>query len=156
MGEIVIEDVDAGAPAAVAAVERYVAELVERFPSGFDPGAPPASDEAVAPFRPPRGLFLVARRGEETLGCGAVQYLDSNTAEIKRMWVSAGARGLGLGRRLLAALEDVARAAGRTRVVLDTQETLVEARSLYASAGYTEIERYNDNPYATHFFAKDL
>lgn len=156
MDDVVIEVVDAGAPAAVGAVERYVAELVERFPSGFDPGAPPASDEATAPFRPPRGMFLVARRGEETVGCGAVQYLDGTTAEIKRMWVSAGARGLGLGRRLLAALEDVARDAGRTRVVLDTQETLVEARSLYRSAGYAEIERYNDNPYATHFFAKDL
>lgn len=156
MGEIVIEEIDAGAPAAVGAVERYVAELVERFPRGFDPGAPPASEEATAPYRPPHGRFFVARRGGETVGCGAVHHLDSSTAEIKRMWVSAGARGLGLGRRLLARLEDEARAAGRTRVVLDTNETLLEARSLYLSAGYTEIERYNDNPYATHFFAKDL
>jgi GNAT superfamily N-acetyltransferase len=156
VGEVVIEVVDAGAPAAVRAVERYVAELVERFPSGFDPGAPPPSDEAIAPFRPPSGVFLVARRDEEILGCGAVQYLDGSTAEIKRMWVSADARGLGLGRRLLVRLEDEARAAGRTRVVLDTNETLLEARSLYGSAGYAEIERYNDNPYATHFFAKEL
>ena len=150
-----IEVVDGGCPAAMWAVERYVAELAERFPAGFDPGLPSA-EEATATFGPPNGRFLLATRGTETVGCGGVQYLDETTAEIKRMWVSAGARGLGLGRRLLAVLEDVARAAGRTRVVLDTQETLVEARSLYVSAGYTEVERYNDNPYATHFFAKDL
>lgn len=152
---MVIEVVDGGCPPAMWAVERYVAELAERFPAGFDPGLPPA-EEATKTFGPPKGRFLLAKRGTETVGCGGVQYLDDITAEIKRMWVSAGVRGLGLGKRLLSHLEDAARADGRTRVVLDTNETLAEARSLYRSAGYSEIDRYNDNPYATHFFAKDL
>jgi GNAT superfamily N-acetyltransferase len=65
-------------------------------------------------------------------------------------------RGLGLGRRLLARLEDVARDLGRTRVVLDTNEVLVEAIAMYERAGYRSIERYNDNPYAHRWFAKDL
>ena len=150
-----IEVVDGGAPAAMWAVERYVGELAERFPSGFDPGLPSA-EEAATTFGPPNGLFLVARRGDETVGCGGVQFLDDATAEIKRMWVSAGARGSGLGRRLLVHLEDVARDAGRRRVVLDTNGVLAEALALYRSSGYVAVDRYNDNPYATHFFAKDL
>ena len=153
--EVVVEVVDGGAPAAMWAVERYVAELAERFPSGFDPGLPTA-DEATATFAPGRGCFLVARRGDETVGCGGVQFLDERTAEVKRMWVGPTARGVGLGRRLLAELEAVARAGGRTRVVLDTNEVLDEALALYRTAGYVPIDRYNDNPYATHFFAKDL
>ena len=155
MSEVVIEPVDGGSAAALWAVERYVAELSERFPAGFDPGLPSA-EEATATFAPPNGRFLLATRGTETVGCGGVQYLDETTAEVKRMWVSAGARGTGLGKRLLSRLEDAARADGRARVVLDTNETLAEALSLYRSAGYVDIDRYNDNPYATHFFAKDL
>jgi hypothetical protein len=41
-------------------------------------------------------------------------------------------------------------------VVLDTNETLTEAISMYERAGYRPIERYNDNPDAQHWFAKDL
>ena len=155
MAEVVIDVVDGGSPAAMWAVEQYVAELAERFPSGFDPGLPSAA-EATATFGPPNGLFLVASQDGETVGCGGVQFLDETTAEIKRMWVSGSARGSGLGRRLLARLEDATRAAGRRRVVLDTNGVLDEALALYRSSGYLAVDRYNDNPYATHFFAKDL
>lgn len=155
MGEVVIDVVDGGVPAAMWAVEQYVAELAERFPSGFDPGLPSA-EEASATFGPPHGLFLVATVDGETVGCGGVQFLDDTTAEIKRMWVGASARGSGLGRRLLAHLEDAARDAGRRRVVLDTNGVLDEALALYRSSGYLAVDRYNDNPYATHFFAKDV
>lgn len=155
MAEVVIEVVDGGAPAAMAAVQRYVDELAERFPAGFDPGLP-STDEATATFGPPSGRFLLATLDGEVVGCGGVQFLDATTAEIKRMWVSDAARGQGLGRRLLAQLEDAAVAAGRRRIVLDTNGVLDEALGLYRSSGYVAIDRYNDNPYATHFFAKDL
>jgi ribosomal protein S18 acetylase RimI-like enzyme len=65
-------------------------------------------------------------------------------------------RGLGLGRRLLAELEGQARADGATSVRLDTHRSLTEAVTLYRSAGYREIAAYNDNPYAHHWFAKNL
>lgn len=96
------------------------------------------------------------RSDDATLGCGGLQRLDDRTAEIKRMWIHPDWRGLGLGGRLLARLEAAARGLGRSRVVLDTNETLTEAITMYERAGYHPIDRYNDNPYAHHWFAKDL
>jgi GNAT superfamily N-acetyltransferase len=93
--------------------------------------------------------------GTATIGCGGVQRIDDRTGEIKRMWIHPGWRGLGLGRRLLARLEDVGRALGRSRAILDTNETLREAVAMYERAGSRTIERDNDNLYAHHWFAKD-
>jgi GNAT superfamily N-acetyltransferase len=154
VGEVELVEVDAASADARWAMAQYFAELDERFPSGFDPGG--ALDEAAEAYAPPRGAFVLARRDAEVLGCGAVQRLDERTAEVKRMWVSPSARGLGLGRRLLARLEELAAALGCERVVLDTNGTLTEAIAMYASQGYATVERYNDNPYAEHWFAKDL
>lgn len=138
-------------PRVQAAVARYVAELVDRFPSGFDPG--PADP------RDPEATYLLVTSGGEVVACGGVRPLEPGTvgtAEVKRMWVDAGWRGAGLGSRLLAALEALAADLGHTRVVLDTNGTLTEAIALYERAGYTRTERYNDNPYAEAFFTKDL
>ena len=65
-------------------------------------------------------------------------------------------RGLGLARRLLGALEALARDAGLALVRLDTNKALAEAQALYLSAGYAPIPRFNDNPYAHHWFEKRL
>jgi GNAT superfamily N-acetyltransferase len=132
----------------------YFAELAARFPRGFDPGD--ALDEAASEYRPPTGLFVLGRDGDEVVACGALAHVDERTAEIKRMWVRPSHRGQGLATRLLAHLEAEAVAAGRARVMLDTNGVLVEAIALYRAQGYTAIERYNDNPYAEHWFAKDL
>jgi ribosomal protein S18 acetylase RimI-like enzyme len=72
------------------------------------------------------------------------------------MWVAPDARGLGLGRRLLAELERHAREAGVRTLRLDTNRALTEAIELYRAAGFEEIERFNDEPHADHFFAKSL
>ncbi|MEN9646731.1 MAG: hypothetical protein RL238_3400 [Actinomycetota bacterium] len=145
---------DAGAPAARAAMGAYFAELDRRFTNGFDPGD--ALDEAASAFNPPAGVFLLGRLDGEVVACGGVQWLDDETAEIKRMWVHDRCRGMGVGRRLLEALEAEAVAAGRTRVVLDTNGVLAEAIAMYRRLGYADIERYNDNPYAQHWFAKHV
>ena len=72
------------------------------------------------------------------------------------MWLAGSARGLGLGRRLLADLEArAARAQART-VRLETNATLVEAIALYRSAGYAEVPPFNDEPFADHWFEKRL
>jgi GNAT superfamily N-acetyltransferase len=136
------------------ALSQYFGELDRRFPTGFDPGD--AIDGDAALFNPPNGCFVIARRDGETVGCGAVTMLDDATAEIKRMWVSPTCRGIGLGRRLLTRLEDECRRVSRTRVVLDTNGVLLEAITMYRACGYTEIERYNDNPYAELWFTKTL
>lgn len=133
-------------------VAAYYSELDRRFDGGFNPGhggyaGKPADASDV---------FLVARRHGRAVGCGALKPLDASTAEIKRMWVSPYARGLGIARRLLEALEKEARQSGMKRVVLDTNRSLLEAQAMYRKAGYREIERYNENSYADFFFEKEL
>ena len=72
------------------------------------------------------------------------------------MWVDDEWRGAGLGSRMLRELEGLAGRLGHHRVVLDTNGTLGEAIAMYERAGYTPIERYNDNPYAEAWFEKRL
>jgi GNAT superfamily N-acetyltransferase len=146
--------VAAGSVEARWAMARYFEELDARIPGGFDPGD--AMVDAAAGYDPPDGAFVVARAGEATVGCGAVVFLDDETAEVKRMWISSEVRGRGLGKRLLAHLEDEARRGGRSTVLLDTNGALTEAIAMYEAAGYRATTRYNDNPYAERWFSKHL
>jgi GNAT superfamily N-acetyltransferase len=154
VSDVVLAAADPAGEEARWAMASYFAELAARFPHGFDPGD--ALDEAASEYRAPTGLFVLAHDGAEAVACGALLHLDGATAEIKRMWVRPSHRGRGLATRLLAHLEAEAAAAGRTCVILDTNGVLTEAIALYRARGYTPIERYNDNPYAEHWFAKDL
>ncbi len=142
-----------GEPQARICLDTYFAELAERFDGGFDPSRKPFRD---ADMSPPAGLLLVATLHGEPVGCGAMTFLPKRVAYIKRMWVAHSVRGLGLGRRLLAELENRARAAGVRRVQLETKDVLREAINLYTSAGYREVEPFNDEPYADHWFEKVL
>ncbi len=135
-------------------IGRYVAELGERFPAGFDPTRSIPADEDD--LRPPRGLLLVARHRGRPVGCGALKHHPGAPTELKRMWVDPSTRGLGVGRRLLDELEREAAAAGAARVRLETNEALTEAIALYRSSGYREVPAFNDEPYAHHWFEKDL
>jgi GNAT superfamily N-acetyltransferase len=72
------------------------------------------------------------------------------------MWIRPDARGAGVGSLLLDALIEQSRALGHTRLLLDTNATLTTALAMYAKHGFEPIERYNDNPDATHFLAKQL
>ncbi len=146
--------VDAGSDEAQWAMSEYFAELDARFPTGFDAGD--GLTEARTSLNPPRGVFVLVYAADQPVGCGGVNFLDGDQAEIKRMWVSEHARGRGVAKRLLSRLEDEARAAGRHTVVLDTNRTLTPAMAMYESAGYVDIDRYNDNPYAQRWFPKTL
>lgn len=150
-----VVDGDVGASDARAALDRYLEELGRRFAGGVDRGAVGADDD-VRSLRPPHGAFVLLRTDAGVVGCGGVRRLDSGDAEIKRMWIDPAWRGLGLGGRMLAELERRALALGHGRVVLDTNESLTEAIALYRRHGYEPIDRYSDNPYAHHWFAKRL
>ncbi len=135
-------------------LQSYFAELDVRFENGFDLAhSAPAVDETL---RRPSGLLLVAYLDGEPIGCGALRLHPKRIGELKRIWVAPSARGLGLGRRLLAELEARALENGARRVQLDTNRVLAEAITMYRSAGYYEIERFNDNAYAHHWFEKTL
>jgi ribosomal protein S18 acetylase RimI-like enzyme len=101
-------------------------------------------------------VFLVATLQAEPIGCGALKFHGDEPTELKRMWVAESARGLGIGRRLLTELESRAAAAGAQVVRLETNKTLTEAINLYRSAGYREVDAFNDEPYAHHWFEKHL
>ncbi len=151
---VTLETVDPRSRAARAAVGKYFAELDRRFPGGFDSGVQSAADAEM--LSPPSGAFVVATSDGEPVACGGVQTIGDGVGEIKRMWVHGDWRGAGLGSRLLRHLEGVCRELGHAVVRLDTNGTLTEAVAMYERAGYREIERYNDNPYAERFFAKSL
>jgi DNA-binding MarR family transcriptional regulator/N-acetylglutamate synthase-like GNAT family acetyltransferase len=133
---------------------HYFAELGERFEEHFDPGwTLPVDTEEMTP---PAGAFLLARFDGQPAGCGALRTLSPGVGEIVRMWVDHAHRGLGLGARILRALEGQAAVLGLDRVRLYTNRSLGEAKAMYRGRGYVEIERYNDDPYANHWFEKRL
>lgn len=149
-----IEIVDPNSEAASTSLDAYYAELDERFEEGFDVAQSRLADHRELSL--PAGAFLVATLHGAAIGCGAVKFHGRRPAEIKRLWVSRDARGLGLGKRLLAELERTAWEQGARRARLDTNRSLTEAIALYRATGWTEIERFNDERYAHHFFEKRL
>jgi GNAT superfamily N-acetyltransferase len=120
-------------------------------------------DEGIAVPRRPRWELSDRRRplGEARLlheigaaGCEVGALRRTLGLHIKRMWVARAARGLGVGRRILMALEEQARRFGPSVVRLETNVALTEAQSLYRSSGYREVAAFNDEPYAHHWFEK--
>lgn len=133
---------------------RYFDELSSRFPEGYERSADGAAD--VDDLRSRGGCFLLAKLFGEPVGCGAIRTLAPRVGEIKRLWVSPQVRGLGVGRRLLEALEQTGRKRKMRSVRLDTHASLTEAQHLYRTSGYHEIARFNDNLYAHLWFEKTL
>jgi GNAT superfamily N-acetyltransferase len=128
----------AGSAASRALFAQYMALIGERLGAGFAPTeAIFASEDA---FRGPGTAWVVGYEDRRAVCCGGMRTLEPGIAELKRMFVSAPDRGHGHGRRLLRELEARAAAAGCQRVRLLTTEALVEARALYASAGYGVVE----------------
>ncbi|CAL9548880.1 GNAT family N-acetyltransferase [Streptomyces sp. enrichment culture] len=106
---------------------------------------------------PPTGRLLVGRYAGEAAGTAGFRLLgNGTTAEMTRVFVHAHRRGTGGAALLVRAVEEAARAAGATRMVLDTRTDLVEARTLYARLGYAETAPHNAVPTAEHWFAKTL
>jgi DNA-binding MarR family transcriptional regulator/GNAT superfamily N-acetyltransferase len=135
-------------------IGEYFRELDARFDAGFDPEQSIPADAEQLTL--PQGLFLVARLRGRPVGCGALKLPPRKPAYLKRMWVSGDLRGVGLGKRLLRELEDLALAHGAKAVQLETNGSLTEAIALYRAAGYAEVEPFNDEPYAHHWFEKRL
>ncbi|MGY3202252.1 GNAT family N-acetyltransferase [Streptomyces sp. TE5632] len=132
-------------PDAVKLNDEVQAEYHVRYGDGGD-----ATPMDPADFRPPNGVYLLAYDENDTpVASGGWRVQNTNgegnrdgDAELKRMYVTEGMRGRGLARRILAALEDDARAAGRLRMVLETGTQQPEAVALYTSSGYEPCEKF--------------
>ncbi|WP_332719706.1 bifunctional helix-turn-helix transcriptional regulator/GNAT family N-acetyltransferase [Pelagibacterium mangrovi] len=150
---IVFQELDPRSEPARYCLGEYYAELARRFENGFEVSL--SRDPDAQDMIRPRGSFIVALSDGLPIGCvglkGGVDY-----AEIKRLWIAPSARGLGLAKRLMAKIEDIARDLGITTLRLDTNRALPEAIALYRNSGWAEIERFNDDPYPDFFFEKRL
>jgi GNAT superfamily N-acetyltransferase len=109
-----------------------------------------------AELRPPGGVYLVGFEDDDAVAGGGLRRLSEGVAEIKRMFVRPTARSRGVARALLVALEDEAVSLGYLTVRLDTGPRQVHGLALYRSAGYVDVEPYNDNPFACFWGEKRL
>ncbi|GAN54355.1 bifunctional helix-turn-helix transcriptional regulator/GNAT family N-acetyltransferase [Tanticharoenia sakaeratensis] len=151
---ITIVETDPQGPDARVCLDAYFAELSRRFETGFDPAQAAMPDPAA--LMRPRGAFFVAHSDGLPIGCVGLKGEGNGTAEIKRLFVAPPARGLGLAQRLMDEAEATAKDLSITVLRLDTNRALPEAARFYRRAGWAEIARYNDNPYADFFFEKRL
>jgi DNA-binding MarR family transcriptional regulator/GNAT superfamily N-acetyltransferase len=151
---ILIEPADPRGEPARACLQAYYDELGRRFETGFDVrrSRDPDADDMIRP----RGAFLLAWSDGLPVGCVGLKGAVGQAAEVKRLWVSPAARGLGLARRLMTAVEDAARELAMPLLRLDTNSALPEAIELYRKTGWVEIPRFNDDPYPDVFFEKRL
>lgn len=151
---ITVEETDPRDPRARACMSAYYQELSTRFERGFDVSL--SCDPDARDMQRPRGVFLLAISDGAPLGCAGLKGTDKGYAEVKRVWVAPSARGLGLSRRMMTALEQAAQEIGIDTLRLDSNSALHEAVSLYRRSGWTEIPRFNDDPYPDLFFEKRL
>ncbi|WP_091601161.1 GNAT family N-acetyltransferase [Micromonospora mirobrigensis] len=146
MNEIKIRVHPFDAPESQALIRATLADLGERYGgTGDETPVDPAE------FAPPNGEFLVAYLDGEPVACGGWRSHggSDDAAELKRMYTAPAARGRGIARALLAAVERSARESGRKRVILETGDKQPEAIALYTSAGYEPIPNfgyYKDEP----------
>jgi ribosomal protein S18 acetylase RimI-like enzyme len=151
-------EVDVESAEAIALLHAYFAERAAGFPA--EQGEYRPTYPASAQFTPPAGVFLLVEDDGEVIGCGGVRRIQRRPEtyevrfEVKHLWLSPSARGRGAGRRLLHELERRAVEFGAEELVLDTNASLEAAGGLYRSSGYAEIEPYNANPNATHWYGK--
>ncbi len=132
-------------PDAVKLNDQVQAEYHVRYGDGGD-----ATELAPADFQPPNGVYLIAYDAlDSPVATGGWRAQDANgegnldgDAELKRMYVIEQMRGRGLARRVLSALEEDARAAGRLRMVLETGTKQPEAIALYTSSGYEPCAKF--------------
>jgi GNAT superfamily N-acetyltransferase len=148
-----VRTVPSDRPPATELVEAMIAEVAQWYGRIDVPGAPTATPEQMTP---PGGAFVVVYEDGAALAGGGIKRLDDGACEIKRMYVVPAARGRGLGKVLLEALEDEARRLGYAIARLDTGPEQPAAQRMYERAGYRPIENFNANPFASFWGEKVL
>jgi GNAT superfamily N-acetyltransferase len=133
--------------------QTFFAEIASRYP-----GWAPASSQSLEPsdLAPPNGVWLVAYLQQSAIGCGGLQRLDVDTAQIRRPFLDESARGRGIGQMLLSELESRARSLGYKRVRLTTGDRQPEALHMFQAAGYVEIPPFTDGVFTRHWMEKTL
>ena len=138
--EVIVQRADILSATARSLIEALNTELLGRYP-----------EEGACHFRLDanevangQGAFLIALRSGQPVGCGAVRRIETNTGEVKRMYVVPQERGRGVGRAILNAIEAEARALQLSRLVLETGVRQTEAQALYQRAGFSTIDPFGE------------
>ena len=137
-GNIVVAREPAASPEALTICAELDDDLRQRYPGS------PTNGLTTRDLDDPATVFLVARLQGAVVGCGAMRRLETRLGEVKRMFVRPEFRGRGVGRRILAAIEAAAGAAGMRTLRLETGARQPEAIRLYESAGYRPIPAYGE------------
>jgi ribosomal protein S18 acetylase RimI-like enzyme len=146
-------------PRAERALHAFMAEMSSRWlgrPAGDEDVREALREFPSDGLEPPGGLLVVAHRDGTAAGCAGLRFIDAELGEVNRVYVAPEGRRQGLGRRLMAEIERLARERGLRELRLDTRSDLVESRRMYEALGYREVPRFGENPYAAHWFAKRL
>lgn len=154
-----ITQIDVARVDAVAIMRDYMDEVASRY---YGRQATEAEiDQAIADapgtdLVPPTGAFFVGYLGGAVAGCAGTRVVAPGISELTKVFVKPAHRGTGGAPALVAAAEEAARRLGSHLMRLDTRHDLVEARALYAKVGYEEVDPFNDDRFAEHWFAKAL
>ena len=144
----------------VAGTDPVARELVDAMFAEvglmYEPGLPKGPSAHPEELSPPAGGFVVLSEDGRAVAGGGVKRLDDRACELKRMYVVPDARGRGVGRELLAALEALARDLGYAVARLDTGAEQPRAQRMYERAGFAPVPDYNGNPYAEFWGEKRL
>ncbi|MBV7378196.1 bifunctional helix-turn-helix transcriptional regulator/GNAT family N-acetyltransferase [Maritimibacter dapengensis] len=150
---VTFEEVDTRDSRAIWCLTQYFDELARRFETGFEVHLS-KDPEATSMIRP-QGAFFIALSDGLPVGCCGLKG-HGDWGEVKRLWVAPSARGLKLATRFMDRIEATAHDLGQSVLRLDTNSQLPEAVAMYRRLGWTEIDRFNDDPYPDVFFEKRL
>jgi len=143
----VIEVVHAESESRLLEAKKMIKEYADSLPINLD-FQNFSSELADLPgeYAPPEGCLLLAYSNEMPAGCVALRKFSEGICEMKRLYVRPQFRGQNIGRILAEAVIAEGRHLSYTRMRLDTLSTMMQARALYASLGFTEIDPYRFNP----------
>jgi ribosomal protein S18 acetylase RimI-like enzyme len=158
---VTVRIVPADLPEVDVLLDRYLDEREATFPSAQ--GSYRRKRTPAVEFAQPNGVFVVAYDDHAPVGCGGLRRIADAPAadggvdvrfEVKHVYVDPAGRGKRVASAMMDALETAAADLGATSIVLDTNDSLVAAGTMYVARGYQRVEPYNDNPNATAWFRR--
>ena len=155
---LTIETALPGEPVAVSILRLYLSEVASRWygrPATANEVDRALQDEPADDLTGETGVLLLALDDGEPVACAGARF-RGDVAELTKVFTRPDARGRGIGRRLVEAVERACVDRRIAVVQLDTREELAEAGALYERLGYRRVEAFNDEPYSDRWYRKDL
>ena len=98
-------------------------------------------------YKEPLGAFIIAKEGQDVIGCVGLKNLGNKICEMKRLYVNDNFKGIGIGKKLTEKIIEEAKIKQYEKMRLDTLNTMETALNIYYKFGFYKIEPYYNNPY---------